>query len=181
MWRGTHELSGAGLTVEALAYAQSPAPHPVSAPSTVLAFDFGERYLGVAIGNTVTGLANPLDMIEATEVDKRFAAIEALIKDWQPARLVVGLPLAMDGTEHAMTARCRRFARQLEGRFRLPVALVDERLSSASAEEALREAGKGGRQHKHLAHSLSAQIILQAWLDDPEQRDPTQHQAGTSP
>lgn len=158
-----------------------PAPfNSVSKPSTVLAFDFGERYLGVAIGNTLTRSAQPMDMIEATEVDKRFTAIAALIKDWQPARLVVGLPLAMDGTEHAMTARCRRFARQLEGRFRLPVALVDERLSSAGAEEALRAAGKGGRQHKHLAHSLSAQIILQAWFDDPEQRDPTQHQAGTS-
>jgi putative Holliday junction resolvase len=142
----------------------------VSAPSTVLAFDFGERYLGVAIGNTITGVAQPIDLIEATEVDKRFAAVEALIKAWQPAHLVVGLPLSMDGAEHAMTARCRRFARQLEGRFRLPVFLVDERLTSASAEESLRQAGKGGRKHKHLAHSLSAQIILQAWLDDPQQR-----------
>jgi putative Holliday junction resolvase len=113
-----------------------------------------------------------MDMIEATETDKRFAAIEALIKDWQPARLVVGLALSMDGAEHAMTARCRRFARQLEGRFRLPVSLVDERLTSASAEELLRQSGKGGRQHKHLAHSISAQIILQAWLDDPAQSAP---------
>lgn len=144
----------------------APAPVPVSAPSTVLAFDFGARYLGVAVGDTVTRLAHAIEMIEATEVDKRFVAIEVLIKAWQPARLVVGLPLSMDGSAHAMTARCRRFARQLEGRFRLPVAMVDERLSSASAEEALRQVGKGGRKHKHLAHSLSAQIILQAWLDE---------------
>ncbi len=145
---------------------------PLSTPSIVLAFDFGERFLGVAVGNTLTGLAHPADMIEATEVDKRFAAIEALLKDWQPTRLVVGVPFSMDGSEHVMTARCRRFARQLEGRFRLPVDLVDERLTSASAEESLRQAGKGGRKHKHLTHSVSAQIILQAWLDDPSQRKP---------
>jgi putative Holliday junction resolvase len=152
----------------------------VSLPSTVLAFDFGERYLGVAIGNTLTRSAQPMDMIEATETDKRFAAIEALIKDWQPASLVVGLALSMDGTEHAMTARCRRFARQLEGRFRLPVSLVDERLTSASAEELLRQSGKGGRQHKHLAHSLSAQIILQAWLDEaPRQAFSNDNPAGS--
>ena len=147
----------------------------MSAPSIVLAFDFGERYLGVAIGNTLTRSAQPMDMIEGTETDKRFAAIEALIRDWQPAQLVVGLALSMDGTEHAMTARCRRFARQLEGRFRLPVSLVDERLTSAGAEELLRQSGKGGRQHKHLAHSISAQIILQAWLDEPQLREPEQN------
>lgn len=168
------------MMVEALAYANPAIPSPVSLPSTVLAFDFGERYLGVAMANTLTRHAQPMDMIEATETDKRFAAIEALIKDWQPARLVVGLPLSMDGTEHAMTARCRRFARQLEGRFRLPVSLVDERLTSAGAEELLRQAGKGGRQHKHLAHSLSAQIILQAWLDEPPQHPlPNDNPAGS--
>ncbi len=105
-------------------------------------------------------------MIEARESARRFAAIAALIAEWKPQRLVVGLALAMDGTEHAVTARCRRFAHQLEGRFGLPVALADERLSSASAEQTLREAGKGGRKHKHLAHSLAAQIVLQAWLDE---------------
>ena len=70
-------------------HAESAAIIPVPTPSIVLAFDFGERYLGVAVGNTLTGLAHPADMIEATEVDKRFAAIEALIRDWQPTRLVV--------------------------------------------------------------------------------------------
>jgi putative Holliday junction resolvase len=78
----------------------------------------------------------------------------------------VGLPLSMDGSEHALTRRCRRFARQLEARFKLPVRLVDERLSSASAEEALRAAGKGGRKHKLHAHQVSAQIILQSYFDE---------------
>jgi putative Holliday junction resolvase len=90
-----------------------------------------------------------------------------LIAEWKPGFLVVGLPLSMDGTEHELTRRCRRFARQLEGRFGLPVRLVDERLSSASAEEALRAAGKGGRKHKLRAHQVSAQIILQSYFDDP--------------
>jgi putative Holliday junction resolvase len=73
----------------------------------------------------------------------------------------------MDGAEHELTRRCRRFARQLESRFRLPVRLVDERLSSAAAEEALRAVGKGGRKHKLHAHQVSAQIILQSYFDDP--------------
>ena len=96
--------------------------------------------------------------------------IVALVHEWRPARLVVGLPLAMDGTEHDMTRRARRFARQLESRFRLPVDLADERLTSASARETLRERGRGGREHKREVHALSAKIILQSYLDESPRR-----------
>ena len=96
--------------------------------------------------------------------------IVALVREWRPARLVVGLPLAMDGTEHDMTRRARRFARQLESRFRLPVELTDERLTSASARETLRERGRGGREHKHDVHALSAKIILKSYLDESPRR-----------
>ncbi len=134
---------------------------------TVLAFDFGERFTGVAVGESSVGMAHPLALITAESNAARIDAIAALVAEWKPCFLVVGLPLSMDGTEHELTRRCRRFARQLESRFRLPVKLVDERLSSASAEEALRSVGKGGRKHKLHAHQVSAQIILQSHFDDP--------------
>jgi putative Holliday junction resolvase len=133
---------------------------------TVLAFDFGEKHTGVAVGETSLGVAHPLALISTEKALARMDEIAALIAEWNPVQLVVGLPLSMDGSEHELTRRCRRFARQLEARFRLPVALVDERLSSAAAEEALRAAGKGGRKHKLHAHQVAAQIILQSHFDD---------------
>jgi len=140
------------------------APSKVSG-HTLLAFDFGTHWIGVAVGDTETRLASPLGMFEAESRARCMAEVETLVREWRPERLLVGLPLAMDGGEHDMTSRARRFARQLESRFRLPVELADERLSSAAAETTLRETGRGGRRHKHLAHALAAKIILQAYLD----------------
>jgi putative Holliday junction resolvase len=131
------------------------------AEGTVLSFDFGTRRIGVAIGEPLLGRARALTTIEGEANDHRFAAIAQLIAEWQPARLVVGLPLSLDGTPHEMTARCRRFAHQLEGRFRLPVAMVDERLSSAEAEAGMR----GGRKDKAAIDAEAARIILQDWFD----------------
>ena len=145
------------------------APSKVSG-HTILAFDFGARWIGVAVGDTETRLANPLGMFEAESRLRRIAEVETLVREWRPERLLVGLPLAMDGGEHDTTRRARRFARQLESRFRLPVELADERLSSATALETLRETGRGGRKHKHLAHALAAKIILQSYLDESPRR-----------
>ena len=139
------------------------APH--TATGTVLAFDFGEKFTGVAVGEYSIGVAHPLGLI-AEGGAARMDEAAALVAEWTPGALVVGLPLSMDGTEHELTRRCRRFARQLEARFNLPVKLVDERLSSAAAEEALRAVGKGGRKHKLRTHQVSAQIILQSYFDD---------------
>ena len=141
-------------------------PGHFSDTGTVLAFDFGEKYTGVAIGETSVRLAHPLGLIAAEGNAARMDETAGLIAEWKPGFLVVGLPLSMDGTEHALTRRCRRFARQLEARFRLPVKLVDERLSSAVAQGLLRAAGKGGRKHKLRTHQVSAQIILQSYFDD---------------
>lgn len=140
---------------------------PGLATGTVLAFDFGEKFTGVAVGEPSIAMAHPLGLITAEANTARMDDIAALVAEWKPCVLVVGLPRSMDGTEHALTRRCRRFARQLEARFRLPVRLVDERLSSAAAEEALRAVGKGGRKYKLHAHQVSAQIILQSYFDDP--------------
>ncbi|MBA5688106.1 Holliday junction resolvase RuvX [Rugamonas apoptosis] len=122
---------------------------------TVLAFDFGIKRIGVAMGNTMICQAQPLKVISALDNTARFNAIGALIAEWTPARLVVGLPSHPDGTEHEMTARCRRFANQLHGRFNLPVELVDERYSSAVIS------AKRGE----VIDDRAAAIILQQYFD----------------
>lgn len=123
---------------------------------TVLAFDFGLKRIGVAVGNTLLRQSQPLAVIAAATNDAKFAAIAAVLKEWQPQRCVVGLPLHPNGAEHEMTLRCRRFAHQLQGRFAVETALVDERYSSA-----VLEAKRG-----ELIDSRSAAIILQQYFDE---------------
>ncbi len=106
-------------------------------PRTYLAFDFGERRIGVAIGNDLTATARSLTTIEACDDDERFAAVKRLVNEWIPDAFIVGRPSHPDGTAHEMTARCERFARQLHGRFAQPTYLVDERYSSVDAAQAL--------------------------------------------
>jgi putative Holliday junction resolvase len=122
---------------------------------TIFAFDFGVKRIGVAMGNTLLRQAQPVKVIQAIDNAARFAAIQAMIDEWTPARLVVGLPMHPDGAEHEMTARCRRFANQLHGRFKLPVELVDERSSSAVIS------AKRGE----VIDDRAAAIILQQYFD----------------
>ena len=122
----------------------------------VFGFDFGVKRIGIAMGNTLTGQAQPLSVIKAVDNAARFQAIGALIDQWRPARLVVGEPRHPDGTEHDMTLRARRFANQLHGRFNLPVELVDERYSSAVIQ------AKRGE----IIDAKAAAIILQQYFDD---------------
>ena len=126
-----------------------------------MAFDFGEKRIGVAIGETLLGEARALATVAETASDRRFAAIGKLITEWQPQRLVVGLPRHIDDAEHEFAARCERFARQLEGRFHLPVDLADERYSSALAEAVIGDK----RKHKARLDAEAAAIILQAWFN----------------
>jgi putative pre-16S rRNA nuclease len=106
-----------------------------AAPQSFLAFDFGVKRVGVATGSAVLRQAQPLKSI-AAEGDARFAAIAALIAEWRPDALVVGVPYHPDGAEHDNTHRARRFARQLQGRFQLPVHEVDERYTTTEARAA---------------------------------------------
>lgn len=135
---------------------------------TLLAFDFGTKRIGVAVGNGISGTAQPLTTINDEKNDVRFARIGELIGEWQPAALVVGLPCNDDGTPHEMTALCRRFANRLKGRFDLPTLLVDERYTSAAASSALDEEGIHGRKQKALLDQYAAQQILQAYFDEPD-------------
>lgn len=132
---------------------------------TVLGFDFGLARIGVAVGESELNMAQPLCVIEGEANALRFGAVEKLLAEWRPQQLVVGLPAHLDGTEHEMSARCRRFANQLHGRFGLPVALVDERLTSLEAEALLAEAGHSWRHRKRHLDAVAAQRILQTWFD----------------
>ncbi len=129
------------------------APHPASPPLSFLAFDFGTRRTGVASGNTLTRAAQPLRTLAGPPA-ARFEAIAALIAEWQPAALVVGVPFHPDGAPHENTGRARRFARQLHGRFGLAVHEVDERYTTTEAEA-------GGARDVDAA---SAAIILEQFL-----------------
>lgn len=140
---------------------------------TVMAFDFGGKRIGVAIGETLLNTARALDTIEAAANDQRFAAIGKLIDSWHPARLVVGLPHHADREPpHEFAARCERFARQLTGRFQLPVEFIDERYSSATAEA--RMAGDK-RKNKVRLDAEAAAVILQAWFDQRHANHPASH------
>ena len=135
---------------------------------TVLAFDFGEKRIGIAVGEEALAQAHPLTTIRSEINTERFAAIAALITEWKPVRLVVGLPVALDGTPHAMTARCTRFANPLRGRIGLPVEYAEERLSSVEAEERLRETGHTTKSAREHLDAIAAQIILQGYFEQRE-------------
>lgn len=140
----------------------------ISTPSgTLLGFDFGTKRIGIAVGNTISSTAQPLTTISDEKNDVRFAEIGALLREWEPVALVVGLPCNDDGTPHEMTSLCRRFANRLKGRFDLPTLLVDERYTSAAASSLLDEEGIHGRKQKSLIDQYAAQQILQAYFDEP--------------
>ncbi len=131
----------------------------MAAPQTLLGFDFGEKRTGVAVGQSLTGTATALITLHSRNNKPDWPSIEALIKEWQPNALVVGIPVHMDGKEQPMTLAARKFVRQLEGRFHLPVHEAEERLSSVEAEEAL-----GNDADKADIDREAARIILQSWL-----------------
>ena len=118
---------------------------------TILAFDFGEKRIGVAVGNTITKTAEALKIIQEKNQDEKFKVIESLIQEWQPQLLVVGLPTHPDGAEHEMTLKAKRFGNQLHGRFQKEVVWVDERYTSVSVQDG--------------NDALAAQLILQQYLD----------------
>lgn len=146
---------------------------------SILAFDFGEKRIGVAIGTVLEegrpGTARALTTISSETKDARFAAIAGIIEEWQPVRLLVGRPLNDDGSSHEMTARCERFANQLRGRFRFPVECVDERFSSTEADAKLRSQGLSWRERKQQLDAEAACIILQGWFELLAIRHATSH------
>lgn len=133
-------------------------------PGLLLAFDYGTRRIGVALGETLTRSARPLATVAVRDRRPDWDALGRLIEAWRPVRLVVGLPIDLDGAEQEASRGARRFGRQLEGRYRLPVDLVDERLTTRIARQRLAEAGRG----RAPADPVAAQLILESWLAGAE-------------
>lgn len=148
--------------------AAAPDGAPGGAPRVVLAFDFGLRRIGVACGDSVSRTAAPLHALPANSGAPRWEAIAALLRDWQPALVVVGLPYNADGTDSAMTGAARSFASELARRFRLQVDLIDERYSSMEASAALKEARESGLRRRRVAKAdvdaAAACVILERWF-----------------
>lgn len=135
-------------------------------PETILAFDFGQRRIGVAVGQSVTGSATPAAAVTNGGAGPDWERIAALVREWAPARLLVGLPLGPDGARTPMSAKASAFARDLE-RFGLPVTLVDERHSSLEARQRLiagRRLGLRGRVGKGAVDAAAAALIAERWL-----------------
>jgi len=137
------------------------------ASAIVLGFDFGTQRIGVAVGDTVTGAARPVCTLERRG-DTHLQRIGRLIAEYAPQRLLVGVPYNMSGTATSLTRPAVDFARELEQRFGLPVALVDERQSSREAEAALREARRTGQRRRRTTHAdvdrEAARVIVERWL-----------------
>ncbi len=135
-----------------------------SQSGTVLGFDYGLRFIGVAVGQTLTAGARELITLRSRDQRPDWEGISRLIEEWRPVALVVGLPLDREGGEQELTHRARRFGNQLRGRYNLPVYMEDERFTSLEASGLLMEE-HGSRYRKEDVDRLAARIILQAWLD----------------
>ena len=131
---------------------------------TALGFDFGMKHIGVAVGQTITQTANPLTTLKAKLGTPDWKQVAALVNEWHPQVLVVGIPLNMDGSEQALTHAARRFANQLKKQFNLPVEHADERLTTREAKQDLFDQGGYKALQKHKIDSYSAKIILESWF-----------------
>ncbi len=136
----------------------------MSDTQSVIAFDYGEKRIGVAIGQSITGTANPLKHLLAKDGQPDWQKVEQLLKEWQPDYLLVGLPLNMDKTEQLLTKRAQKFANRLNGRFGMKVNMMDERLSSVEAREQLfSDKGFKGLKNNSI-DSQAACLILESWF-----------------
>ncbi|WP_373777773.1 Holliday junction resolvase RuvX [Glaesserella sp.] len=132
---------------------------------TVLAFDFGTNSIGCAVGQSITGTAQGLTAFKAQDGIPNWEKIAQVIAEWQPDKLIVGLPLNMDGTEQPLTQRAKKFANRLNGRFNLPVELQDERLTTVAARAEIFSRGGYKALKKDKVDSISACLILESWFE----------------
>ena len=132
---------------------------------TVLGFDFGMKKIGVAVGQSLTGTAQPVATLKAQDGAPQWSQIQTLIDEWRPQMLVIGLPVHMDGSEQDLTKSAKRFGNRLNGRFKLPVDWVDERLTSYQAENELADLKKSSHNDKLSVDSVSAQLIVEQYFE----------------
>lgn len=144
-------------------------PATPDAVSTALGFDYGARRIGVAVGNALTGTARALEVIANGAQGPDWPRVDALMREWQPQILLVGLPLTMEGEEQKNSAAARAFAARLNEKYNLPTQLVDERLSSREASRRFAQRRAGGqarRKHAAALDAVAAEIIIEQWLCD---------------
>lgn len=134
---------------------------------TLIGFDYGERRIGVAVGETAIRIANPLGHVDAEANERRFEEIAKIVAEWKPAAFVLGIPHHGDGSAHEVARLAQKFGRRLGARFHLPVFYVDETLTSATAESELKHARTRERRAGDV-DALAAAYILQSWFDSPE-------------
>ena len=140
----------------------------MTSQNVIMGFDYGTRKIGIAVGQLITKTANPIAIISARDGIPDWSEIEKLILEWQPAQLVIGLPLNMDETESEMSRRSLKFARRLTGRFNIPHHTIDERLTSREARSiheshSSNQRGTAGHSRDEI-DDIAAQIILESWL-----------------
>ena len=148
-------------------------PATPDAVSTALGFDYGARRIGVAVGNALTGTARALEVIANGAQGPDWPRVDALMREWQPQILLVGLPLTMEGEEQKNSAAARAFAARLDEKYKLPTQLVDERLSSREAAQRFAQRRAGGqarRKHAAALDAVAAEVIVEQWLRDNEMR-----------
>jgi putative Holliday junction resolvase len=144
-------------------------PATPDAVSTALGFDYGARRIGVAVGNALTRTARALEVIANGAQGPDWPRVDALMREWQPQILLVGLPLTMEGEEQKNSAAARAFAARLDEKYKLPTQLVDERLSSLEAAQRFAQRRAGGqarRKHAAALDAVAAEIIIEQWLCD---------------
>jgi putative Holliday junction resolvase len=132
----------------------------------LLGFDYGSKQIGVAVGQVITGQARELCILKAQNGVPDWLKVEALIKEWQPDAIVVGLPLNMDGTKSEMSDRAEKFARRLNGRFNLPVHTHDDRLTTYEAKGQRLQQGQTSGYRERPVDALAAALLLQGWLEE---------------
>lgn len=132
----------------------------------LLGFDYGSKQIGVAVGQVITGQARELCILKAQNGVPDWQKVEALVKEWQPDAIVVGLPLNMDGSKSEMSERAEKFARRLNGRFNLPVHTHDERLTTYEAKGQRLQQGQNSGYRERPVDALAAALLLQGWLEE---------------
>ena len=131
----------------------------------IIGFDFGQKRIGVAIGNNISKSAQALITIESTSSNQKFEVIQKIMDEWQPVSIVVGVPFNVDGSEHKVTNLCKKFAKQLEQKYALPIHLIDERYTSIEASYEIQDKKIDLKKKKLLIDQIAAKIILQSYLD----------------
>lgn len=133
---------------------------------SLLAFDYGTGNIGVAYGQTLTATASELKALKAKDGIPNWHEVQALLDEWQPKLVLIGLPLNMDDTESELSTRARKFANRIHGRFGVAVEMVDERLSTFEAKEEAKERGHKGNYGQNPIDSIAARLILESWLQN---------------